>query len=141
MFKKTLIASAIGLLASPLSAYAVLIDFESVTTPSSCDVNSGGPIAGFTLSPYNGTTGAGFNNVTGCGFLGPTAHSGTQYMVNWNDVYGQFTRDTGTFTLNSLWVMPTSAPARPLCASRASMARVATCCTRRMWWSTRHGSR
>ena len=104
MFKKTFIASAISLLATPLAANAVLIDFESVTTPSSCDVNPGGSVDGFTLSPYNGTTGAGFNNSTGCDFIAPTAHSGTQYMVNYNRVYGQFTRDSGTFDLTSLWV-------------------------------------
>ena len=104
MLKRTLIASAIGLLAGPLSANAAVIDFEAVTTPGGCDVNPGGSIGGFTLSPYDGTTGAGFNNATACDFLGPTAHSGSQYMVNYNSVYGQFTRDVGTFALNSLWV-------------------------------------
>lgn len=85
------------------SANAAVIDFESVAT-GGCQVTAGGSTDGFTLSPYNGTVGAGFNNATACSGVISTANSGSQFMLNFNSVIGEFTKDTGTFTLNSLFV-------------------------------------
>jgi len=85
------------------SAGAIVIDFESVVT-GICQVTAGGSVDGFTLSPAAGATGAGFNNSTACAVVAPTANSGTQYMTQFASRFGEFTIDTETFTLNSLYV-------------------------------------
>jgi len=85
------------------SVNAAIIDFESAST-SGCQVTTGGNIDGFTLGAYDGNSGAGFNNSTDCGFIAPTANSGSNYMVNYNSLIGEFTIDVGTFDLNSLFV-------------------------------------
>ena len=89
------------------SARAAIIDFESALV-TTCQVQNGGTVDGFTLGSFfdafAGGSG-GFTNPTGsCGFIAPTAHSGQNYMLNFNSLVGDFTRDVGTFTLNSLWV-------------------------------------
>lgn len=102
LVKMALVAAAAGM-GTMNAAHADVIDFESAAT-SGCQVTAGGTTDGFTLSPYNGTIGGGFNNSSDCSFLRPTAHSGTQFMVNFNSVTSVFTKDVGTFSLNSLWV-------------------------------------
>lgn len=93
-----------ALLALPLVTQAATIDFESATT-AGCQVTQGGSIDGFTLSAFDdATTGGGFNNTSDCNFTHSTAHSGRQFMLNFNSVVGTFTRDVGTFDLLSLWV-------------------------------------
>ena len=91
------------ILATPLMASASVVNFESAPI-SGCQVTLGGSIDGFTLGAYNGQTGAGFNNASSCTGLRDSAHSGTQFMLNYNSLYGQFTRNTGDFDLLSLWV-------------------------------------
>ena len=85
------------------SAFGTVIDFESAVT-GTCDVVSGGSVDGFTLGSYDGIESAGMNNATSCSFIAPTAHSGSRYMINYNSLFGEFTKDVGTFTLDSLWV-------------------------------------
>lgn len=87
-------------------AWATLVNFESVSTAGFCQVQQGGTVDGFELAPLSlsSGTGAGFNSTSECGFIAPTAHSGDQYMINWNGFFGQFTKQNGTFTLNSFWV-------------------------------------
>ena len=98
------LAAAALLAVAPLAANATVIDFESASTAGSCQVNDGGSIDGFTLGAYDGDSGGGFNNSSACNYIAPTANSGTQYMVNYNSVIAEFTRDIGTFSLNSLFV-------------------------------------
>lgn len=85
-------------------AHAAVIDFESAST-AGCQVTAGGSTGGFTLGSYdNNNSGAGFNNSSACSFINPAANSGQNYMVNFNDVFGEFTKDVGDFTLDSLFV-------------------------------------
>ena len=85
-------------------AQAAIIDFESVTTRSGCDGFSGGNVDGFTLSPYGGGTGGGISTASTCSGAGlPSAYSGEKYMVGAYTQYGEFTKDDGTFQLDSLW--------------------------------------
>ena len=87
---------------------SVIIDFE-LAPVSGCQVQQGGSISGFTLGSINdGFAGGsgGFNSATdaNCSTIAATAHSGQKYMLNFNNLIGDFTMDSGTFTLNSLWV-------------------------------------
>jgi hypothetical protein len=95
---RALALSLSSLILSP-ALNAAIIDFESAAV-GGCQVTAGGSIDGFSLSANNG----GFNDSTACGFIAPTANSGSQYMVNYNSRIAEFTRDVGTFTLNSLFV-------------------------------------
>jgi len=59
------------------------------------------------LTPFTtniGPAAGGFNNATACSNIVPTANSGVQYMLNFSSKVGEFTKDIGTFTLNSLFV-------------------------------------
>jgi len=87
------------------SARATVVDFESATT-GGCQVTLGGSVAGFSLSPHNGGVGGGFNKATSltCSSFAPTANSGLQYMTQFNSGVGEFSKDDGTFTLESLYV-------------------------------------
>jgi PEP-CTERM motif len=94
------------LMGGATGARAALIDFETASV-SHCQVDQGGQIDGFTLGSYSdgyGPGSAGFNSAGSCFYVAPTAHSGQNYMLNYNSLVGDFTRDVGTFTLNSLWV-------------------------------------
>lgn len=86
------------------SVNATIIDFESAAT-GGCQVSAGGSTGGFTLGAYDGDSGAGFNNKTSCSYLAPTANSGNNYMVNFNNVTGEFTKDSGVFDLDSVYVV------------------------------------
>ncbi len=86
------------------SVNATVIDFESAIT-GGCQVQAGGSLEGFTLGAYDGNSGAGYNNKTSCSYLAPTANSGNNYMVNFNSVIGEFTKDSGVFDLDSLYVV------------------------------------
>jgi len=88
------------------SAAAAVMDFEAAPT-GGCNVSQGGNLDGFTFSDLNDAYSqysSGFNNKTACNYLNPTAHSGDNYVVNYNSLVGAMTRDSGTFDLNSLWV-------------------------------------
>lgn len=87
----------------PMAANATVIDFESATT-SSCQVSAGGSVDGFTLGAFDGTSGGGFNKASACNVAVPTANSGEKYMINFDSVIAEFTRDVGTFDLLSLFV-------------------------------------
>ena len=104
--KSTFLAS-LAVLLSPMAAQADIIAFESAAT-GTCQVTAGGSIDGFTLGAYDGDSGGGFNNADtqggGCELAVPDAYSGTNYMLNFNSVIAEFTRDVGTFDLISLFV-------------------------------------
>ena len=78
---------------------ATTIDFESATT-GTCQVVNGGSVDGFTLN--NG----GYNTAAAClPFLSIlTANSGEKYMLNYNSLVSEFTKNDGIFTLNNLFV-------------------------------------
>ena len=81
-------------------ANATVIGFESATTDS-CQVTAGGSVGGFSLTPGSG----GFNSAPKCAFFfAMTANSGLKYMTSFNKSFGEFSKDDGTFTLESLYV-------------------------------------
>ncbi|PHZ84856.1 PEP-CTERM sorting domain-containing protein [Paremcibacter congregatus] len=96
LVKSVTLLSAVGLFSS-LSAQATTIDFDSAAT-ANCTAIGPDSVSGFTLT--NGD----FNNTTSCAVIAPTAHSGNQYMLNYNDRIASFTRDSGTFDLDNLWI-------------------------------------
>jgi hypothetical protein len=81
-----------------VSAQATVIDFESAVTSSTCGASEGGSIDGFTLSDGQ------INNDTACSFVNPAAYSGDNYMLNYNSRIALFTKDEGSFTLDSVFV-------------------------------------
>ena len=86
----------VGLISS-VSASATIVDFEAAAT-GSCTAFGPASTAGFTVTDGD------FNNNTACSVIAATAHSGTQYMLNHQSFDGEFTKDSGTFTLESFWV-------------------------------------
>lgn len=81
-------------------ANATVIGFESATTRS-CQATAGGSVGGFSLTPDSG----GFNSAPRCTSLfAMTANSGLKYMTSFYKGFGEFTKDDGTFTLESLYV-------------------------------------
>ncbi len=99
---------SIALLANVIAfgaANATTLNFDA-SPNAPCDVSSGASTEGFTLSAYDGSVGGGIVSPTGggCGSAIPTAYSGTNFLLNYNALIGELTRDTGTFDLNSLYV-------------------------------------
>ncbi|HEX5418897.1 MAG TPA: PEP-CTERM sorting domain-containing protein [Gammaproteobacteria bacterium] len=86
------------------AANATVIDFESAAPSGDCNVSGGGAVAGFALGSFDGRSSGGINSARACGYLNPQANSGGNYMVNYNSLAAEFTKDKGTFTLDSLFV-------------------------------------
>lgn len=101
--KKSTCLAVLAILLSPMVANATVIDFESLAL-TECSVRDGGSVDGFTLGAHDGDSGAGFINSSLCPTLASPANSGSQYMTNFNRVFGEFTRNVGTFSLISLFV-------------------------------------
>lgn len=101
---RTLKLSLLSLLLVPIAATATVIDFESATPVTFCQVTLGGTVDGFTLTPFSTPYSAGFNDAANCSFIAPTANSGQIYMLNYNSLIGALTKDSGTFDLNSVFV-------------------------------------
>lgn len=95
----------LALLSLPLcgisEASPVTIDFESATPVGGTNVGTGGTVNGFTLTPNNGGPYSGGFNTPWAAT--PTAKSGQVFMNNWNSRIGALTKDSGLFTLNSVW--------------------------------------
>ena len=88
-----------------VTAYASLIDFESSGSGFFCNVGVGGTAVGIgTTDIFTLDSGGGINASSACGYIVPTAHSGINYMINSNRGFAEFTKNDGTFNLDSLFV-------------------------------------
>lgn len=82
---------------------ATVIDFESATISES--QSQGGSVEGFTLGAYDELDSAGgFNSTETNSSIINTANSGKNFMLNFNSLTAEFTKDFGEFDLTSVSV-------------------------------------
>ena len=89
------------------TGHAAVMDFESATISTACNVYAGGSLDGFTFNDNSDLSdgySSGFSS-SACIVFAPTAHSGSNYATSFNFLLGGFER-TELFSIQSLWVHP-----------------------------------